>query len=61
MYGGGMLAKQDADKRREEMLMGNTEVKMPEEAKTQETSAVRPHCHYLLAKFLTLCFVFCAV
>lgn len=39
MYGGGMVAKQDAEKRKEDMLLGRTDVSVPQE-KAEEVSHV---------------------
>lgn len=39
MYGGGMVAKADAEKRKEDMLMGKTDVTLPQE-QAQEVSNV---------------------
>ena len=36
MYGGGMLAKQEAEKRKEDMLLGHTEVKVENDKAAQE-------------------------
>jgi hypothetical protein len=41
MYGSGLQAKQDADKRREDMLLGKAEVALPPEKQAQEVSRVR--------------------
>lgn len=40
MYGGGLQAKQDAEKRREDMLTGNAEIVVPPEQLGQEQSRV---------------------
>lgn len=40
MYGSGMQAKQDAEKRKEDMLMGKVDVVVPQEKQQQEVSRV---------------------
>lgn len=44
MYSGGMVAKQDAEKRKEEMLLGKADVSLPQE-NAQEVSNVSAY-HY---------------
>lgn len=50
MYASGLQAKQDADKRREEMLTGKADVVLPPEKRVEETSRVRGWGHALPPK-----------